>query len=241
MWRREAAYGFAVGAAVGGGLLSLGWLVGAATHWDVERWLPVAYVGLLAAAGAYGGSRWAALQQLAVTDPLTGLFNRRYFNSVLVKECARARRTGAPVSVLILDVDNFKLINDLMGHEEGDRVLCRLAAAIQGACRGADVVARWGGEEFAVILPGTDAGGAQRAARRIAGQAAEAAGVALSVGWATFPEEGERALMARADQRMYDHKRTKCGAGCVRHPQRAESLARVDKSRGQAQEGSWRE
>src|SRR5690606_32433423 len=116
MWRREAAYGFAVGAAVGGGLLSLGWLVGAATHWDVERWLPVAYVGLLAAAGAYGGSRWAALQQLAVTDPLTGLFNRRYFNSVLVKECARARRTGAPVSVLILDVDNFKLINDLMGH-----------------------------------------------------------------------------------------------------------------------------
>src|SRR5690606_12808977 len=65
MWRREAAYGFAVGAAVGGGLLSLGWLVGAATHWDVERWLPVAYVGLLAAAGAYGGSRWAALQQLA--------------------------------------------------------------------------------------------------------------------------------------------------------------------------------
>lgn len=208
-WRREAAYGCLLGAAVGVGLLSVGWLIELGTQRDLTRWMPLAYVGLLAVVGAVAGSRWAALQDQAITDPLTGLFNRRYFMAVLDQEFARAQRTGGPLSVLILDVDNFKGINDRFGHLEGDRVLCRLAGAIQTSCRRADVVARWGGEEFAVILPDTDGAGARRAAQRIANQAETAAGVSVSVGWATFPDEAGDELLAKADKRMYEHKRTK--------------------------------
>ncbi|HEY8416916.1 MAG TPA: GGDEF domain-containing protein [Limnochordales bacterium] len=209
MRRREAAYGFLVGSAVGVGLLSAGWLIEVGTQRDVLRWLPVVYVGLLAVAGAVGASWWAELKEQAMTDPLTGLFNRRYFLSVLDKYIAQVRRSGGRVSLLILDVDNFKRINDRFGHPEGDRVLRQVAGAIVAASRRSDVVARWGGEEFAIILPDTDAHGAQCAARRIARAVEAATGISLSVGWATFPDEEEGALLTRADERMYRHKRDK--------------------------------
>ena len=207
--RREAVYGFLVGSAVGVGLLSAAWLIEAGTQRPVLRWMPVAYVGLLAVAGAVAACRWAELKEQAMTDPLTGLFNRRYFLSVLEKQIAQVRRSGGSVSLLILDVDNFKRINDRFGHPEGDRVLRRVADAIVASSRRSDVVARWGGEEFAIILPDTDANGARCAAQRIARAVEQAIGTSLSVGWATFPDEAEGALLTRADARMYQHKRDK--------------------------------
>ncbi|MFA5663636.1 diguanylate cyclase [Castellaniella sp.] len=107
----------------------------------------------------------ARLQALSLTDGLTGLANRRHFDQVLAKEWARARRSGEPLSLLMLDVDYFKAYNDRYGHQAGDQVLSRLAAVLQAALqRPADLAARYGGEEFAVIVPGLDVAAAGRLA-----------------------------------------------------------------------------
>ncbi len=96
----------------------------------------------------------------ARTDALTGVLNRRGYNEALDAELRRARRRDAPVSIVLLDCDHFKSVNDTYGHMEGDNVLRTLAATIQMNVREMDTVARYGGEEFAVILPETDAAGA---------------------------------------------------------------------------------
>jgi diguanylate cyclase (GGDEF)-like protein len=107
------------------------------------------------------------VQQLAVTDPLTGLYNRRYFFDVGQKEFRRARRTNRPLSVIMLDVDHFKSFNDTYGHLVGDRVLTALARQCQLAVRELDVVARYGGEEFVIMLPETSLDAAYSIAERI--------------------------------------------------------------------------
>lgn len=109
-----------------------------------------------------------ALRRSANTDPLTGLANRRAFEHGLEREWDRARRTGAPISLLMLDIDHFKQFNDALGHPEGDRCLVRIAQVIQQlAKRPADQVARIGGEEFVVLLPETDQDGARHVAQSI--------------------------------------------------------------------------
>lgn len=107
------------------------------------------------------------LEQLAITDPLTGLYNRRYFFERLEQEFARARRYGNPLSCLILDVDNFKQLNDQWGHLTGDAVLREMARRIQQSIRRVDLPARYGGEEFVILLPQTDLSGAMVEAERI--------------------------------------------------------------------------
>ena len=102
-----------------------------------------------------------------VTDELTGAFNRRYFERRLADELKRARRLGGRLSVLLFDLDRFKSINDAHGHPSGDRVLCAVADAISGSVRDIDVVTRWGGEEFAVIAPGSDGEDAVNIAERV--------------------------------------------------------------------------
>jgi diguanylate cyclase (GGDEF)-like protein len=97
--------------------------------------------------------RNADLERLAHLDPLTGLPNRRAFDRALAAELARAARTGEGLGILLIDVDRFKAINDRHGHGAGDRVLVEVAARLDGAVRGYDTVARWGGDEFAVIAP----------------------------------------------------------------------------------------
>jgi diguanylate cyclase (GGDEF)-like protein len=107
-------------------------------------------------------------EQRALADPLTGLENRRAFDDALVTEVARARRSGDRVSVLVADVDGFKEINDRLGHLEGDRRLIAVARALRGAVRQGDRCFRWGGDEFAAVLPGASPAEAHLVARRIA-------------------------------------------------------------------------
>jgi diguanylate cyclase (GGDEF)-like protein/PAS domain S-box-containing protein len=107
------------------------------------------------------------LSALALTDGLTGLSNRRAFDEALVREWKRTLRNGSQISLLMLDLDRFKEFNDLYGHQAGDDCLRAVASAVTGAVRETDIVARYGGEEIAVILPSTDIEGAAKLAERI--------------------------------------------------------------------------
>ncbi len=152
------------------------------------------------------------LLDLAVTDPLTGLFNRRKFEEVLNQEVSRALRYG-PVSLLVIDLDRFKLVNDRYGHQAGDDALKAAAQILQSSCRTTDTCARIGGDEFAIILPHSDPSAAQVVRQRIQQQIARAmvptaAGqlsICLSIGVATLPgDAGSGAeLVAAADAAMY--------------------------------------
>jgi diguanylate cyclase (GGDEF)-like protein len=107
------------------------------------------------------------LQKLSQTDPLTGLFNRRYLMNSLEQEMERTRRTGLPTSLIMMDLDHFKRLNDTYGHPFGDTVLCHVATVLKDNLRKLDIPCRYGGEEFAVILPGTRLPQAVRLAMRL--------------------------------------------------------------------------
>jgi diguanylate cyclase (GGDEF)-like protein len=155
------------------------------------------------------------LEHLARTDELTGLFNRRHLDATLEGELARARRSGAPLGVLMLDLDHFKAFNDRFGHPEGDARLRAVADLLRGHLRPTDTVARYGGEEFMVLLPGSPRDESVRIAERIRRRLEELrTGVdeALttgSFGIATWPEDGKTAtqLIAASDAALYDAKR----------------------------------
>jgi diguanylate cyclase (GGDEF)-like protein len=104
---------------------------------------------------------------LAITDPLTDLFNRRHFETALEKEFKRTKRYHSPTSCMMIDIDHFKKINDEYGHHTGDEVLKEIAKIIKTSLREIDTVARWGGEEFIVLLPETTKENAFKAASRI--------------------------------------------------------------------------
>jgi diguanylate cyclase (GGDEF)-like protein len=147
----------------------------------------------LAALAYDNARRRELLSEQARTDELTSLFNRRHFHERLAAELARAHREDAPVGLVLLDVDDFKRVNDVHGHPVGDQVLVAFAGILQGHVRAGDVVCRTGGEEFAVILPAADDAEAAQAAERIveavrsarwgvAGQITASAGVAVAPG-----------------------------------------------------------
>jgi diguanylate cyclase (GGDEF)-like protein len=121
----------------------------------------------LAGRGLTNARMLAHSMAAGVTDDLTGLFNRRYFERKLADELKRARRLGGRLSVLLFDLDHFKSVNDRHGHQTGDRVLCAVADCISNTVRDIDVVTRWGGEEFAVIAPGSDGEDAVNIAERV--------------------------------------------------------------------------
>ena len=149
------------------------------------------------------------LSELAHTDALTALYNRRAYDQELAREWRRVQRNGAALSVLLIDADHFKSINDQHGHAVGDRVLQALAALIQRSAREIDVAARIGGEEFAVLLSDTGATSALNVAERIRSQIAQSdtmpvTGVTVSIGVATLAaEESAASLQHRADQALY--------------------------------------
>jgi diguanylate cyclase (GGDEF)-like protein len=153
------------------------------------------------------------VERLATRDSLTGLANRRLFDESLNREAARSQRLGAPLSLLVFDIDHFKQVNDSYGHQTGDRVLREVAAALVTNTKGFDVAARYGGDEFVVLLPGCKLDDAQRVAQRVQREIARQVGdapVTVSAGVATMPDnahDSER-LIAAADAALYEAKRT---------------------------------
>ena len=152
------------------------------------------------------------VRQLAVTDPLTGLANYRRLLSAVDLEIKRHGRTGRTFAILLFDLDGLKRINDNYGHVVGSRALCRLGEVLRTHCRGVDTPARYGGDEFAVVLPETTAKSAEQIATRIRDRVAkdeEVPPISVSVGIAVFPEDGEtiETLLSRADRSLYYMKR----------------------------------
>jgi diguanylate cyclase (GGDEF)-like protein len=152
------------------------------------------------------------LKEMGVRDPLTGLYNRHHFNDVIRRELANVRRYGTELSVLLVDVDRFKEINDVKGHAAGDDVLRFVANYLTTCIRESDFVFRWGGDEFLLLLPRTDEGSAAQKGEELARKLPKIPGTeglhpSLSVGWATHRMDAEfPATLALADQRMYEMK-----------------------------------
>jgi diguanylate cyclase (GGDEF)-like protein len=158
------------------------------------------------------------IQNLADTDDLTGIWNKRYFRRQLPQEIERARVYSLPLSLLMFDVDDFKEINDSLGHTIGDVVLSELCGAVRETLRPPDLFARFGGDEFAVILPHTDLGGACAVAQRILNEVraltipTDEEGFvrcSISLGVADYESgDGATDLIRRADERLYESKRS---------------------------------
>ncbi len=157
------------------------------------------------------------LKELAIHDPLTGVYNRYYLNQTLEREIERSRRYGHPIAFLMIDVNRFKEINDRFGHQMGDRVLQAVASLLVAEVRATDIVVRYGGDEFLIIQPETDGetdAVKQRILRRVAGlnEMNELVDfpLTLSIGTAFWEPQGDESVeeaLGEADRRMYEDKR----------------------------------
>jgi len=186
------------------------------TRFDERIDLPVIeMVAELIGASIYNVELYREMEHRAKTDPLTGLANRRGLEEALARETDRARRYGSSLSVLLIDVDQLKDINDRYGHAAGDAALQNLAAILLETVRSVDVPGRWGGDEFLVVLPDTSAAHAERLAVRLRQRARERPTTAddqdistsLSIGVADYQkDESPEALVRRVDQAMYAAK-----------------------------------
>jgi diguanylate cyclase (GGDEF)-like protein len=173
-------------------------------------------------------------RNLADRDQLTGFYNHRFLHERLGEEIVRGQRSRSPLGLLMIDLDDFKLVNDTFGHLYGDRVLVWAAEIIRSSLRASDVPARYGGDEFAVILPDSDVAAAQAVASRIVGafqqrsfetEGRGAVPITASIGVATFPQEGRsgQELIAAADRALYrvkdagGHGAGLASAGVVEH------------------------
>ena len=154
----------------------------------------------------------SAYQRLAMTDGLTGLANRRYAEQTMRREVARSQRYGTKVSLAILDVDHFKRINDTQGHAAGDEILISISRIVAASVRESDFAARWGGEEFLVLMANTDIDGALTCCERIRtsiSSAVACAGKPVTVSIGLAVHKGAETIdgtLARADQKLYEAK-----------------------------------
>jgi diguanylate cyclase (GGDEF)-like protein len=162
--------------------------------------------------------RFARAEELSITDGLTGVYNYRYLRSALDREVARAKRFREEFSIIMLDVDHLKEYNDLHGHLQGSEVLRRLARIVLGELRAVDMLAKYGGDEFVIILPQARRDGARILAERIRTAVfahdfpGQEGGIKIttSMGIAQFPDDAEasRELLEAADRALYEAKRT---------------------------------
>jgi diguanylate cyclase (GGDEF)-like protein len=175
--------------------------------------------GVLTSPAILESAELQRIERSATTDALTGLFNRRHFHATLRFEISRSERYGLKLALLLLDLDAFKQVNDVHGHPLGDVVLQRVGRTLRRAVRDSDVACRYGGEEFAVILPETSRLGAFALGERIRRQIeqdsvptadGQRAGTTVSGGIASLPEDGDDAgtLLERADEALYLAKRS---------------------------------
>ena len=170
-------------------------------------------------------SRAAEMERLSITDALTGLANRRAFDERLQQETGRARRYDRPLVLALLDLDRFKDVNDQYGHDLGDQVLARIARLLEQGVRAGDVAARWGGEEFALLLPDTDLEAARPVLERVRiaiqneswNQISTGLSLTASIGAAALGEveDAPRALLRAADQRLYAAKNAGRNQTCL--------------------------
>ena len=168
---------------------------------------------LFAVAESYFGAFQAELERQALTDPLTGLGNSRRFHDALRGELKRTDRTGRRFSIIFLDVDDFKEFNDRYGHLAADRVLVSVAETVRAQLRESDLVCRWGGDEFIIILPETDRREAAVVAEKLRSAvavSAECQGATVSIGVACSPEDGREydSLVNSADRALYISKQS---------------------------------
>ncbi|MFN8433031.1 MAG: GGDEF domain-containing protein [Anaerolineales bacterium] len=156
------------------------------------------------------------LREQALRDPLTGLYNRRYLRETLEQEVTKAKRDQTPLSVIISDIDHFKLINDSYGHQVGDQFLVEIAKLMKTHARSTDFVCRYGGEEFLIVMPGTPANAAIKRAEEILQKCTDTIivhegknlQVAMSLGVATYPDHGQEfeEIIIKADKALYISK-----------------------------------
>jgi diguanylate cyclase (GGDEF)-like protein len=171
----------------------------------------VSYIVLLGATLLDNAQLFGQVRTLAISDSLTGLANYRRLVDILQTELERSGRTGRPFSLLLMDLDGLKLINDRHGHITGSRALCRVAEILRLNCRSVDTAARYGGDEFALVLPETSEPSARQVAARIREYLdadTEVPRLSLSVGIATFPHCGAtvQQLIESADLALYEMK-----------------------------------
>lgn len=165
--------------------------------------------------------------ELSYVDSLTGVNNRRYFDEALSSEIENARVQGTSLILLMIDIDNFKIFNDRNGHQKGDAALARVGRLLKSVCRSYDIVTRYGGEEFAMVLPRADTSKALDLANRILREVRETpfegeevlpdGTLTVSVGVATFPSDATTAegLIQCADRALYEAKKAGKDAACL--------------------------
>lgn len=221
-----------VALAVSGAAVLIRALVYTSTLGDTSgRWafmVSVVQLGILLAASlVLAGVAWYSalrlsesrqqLHDLAIRDPLTSVYNRRYFREVYASEVQRAQRTGAPFSVAMLDLDGFKRLNDTKGHTVGDAVLVSFADLLRSSMRSVDILARYGGDEFVVLMPTTTAENAKTALSRLERNLSEwrppvaPDGLRVSIGVST--SDGTTEVLEQADTMMYRAKKERAAVG----------------------------
>src|SRR5581483_665883 len=196
---------------------SFGTLALVGPSFDEEARLTAASLAAHAVVALENARLHSIVEEQALLDSLTGLANRRQCEETLSAELARAERFGAALTAIFADLDDFKRVNDEYGHTAGDVVLREFAVVLRENVREADVAGRWGGEEFLLLLPGTDAAGGSQLAERIRATLAERVILApdgapvrltVSLGVATYPNAPDAdALLDAADAALYEAKR----------------------------------
>jgi diguanylate cyclase (GGDEF)-like protein len=195
------------------------WLLGElATNARIYLYLLVFGLLVFVSVGAFVGARLDRMESFAITDGGTGLFNRGHFKTRIEQECQRSRRHQLPLSLMLVDIDHLKRINDTSGHEGGDAAISAVAAAIKDTVRSSDVGARYGGDEFAIILPHTTASQAVEIAHRLQDSLLayrDARAPTISVGVADLEladDQTPRGLLLAADRALYA---AKAGGRCA--------------------------